>query len=115
MVQSLPGITFHHLQPGDIGTFRTDSRRIFWNCWLHWREQDRVFPLRIVIEPGRNTDTEFMLRVHPDMERPTDLTVLTWVRQVMTEQVKYHVDGCHLRLRYWQDNKEEDFRPLSAR
>jgi hypothetical protein len=100
VVKSLPGVMFYHLQAGELGKFG----RMEWNAWLYVREQDRVFPFRVAIEPGRHS--QFRLRIHPDLEVPNDITVLSALREVMREQMT-GADSMCLRLRYWNDNKEE--------
>jgi hypothetical protein len=107
VVKSLPGVMFYHLQAGELGKLK--GNRVEWNAWLYVREQDRVFPFRCAIEPGRHS--QFRLRIHPDLEVPNDTTVLSALREVMREQMT-GVDSMYLRLRYWNDNKEE---PVFAR
>lgn len=105
VVKALPGVTFYHLQPGELGHFG----KMEWNAYLYVHAQDRVFPFRLAIEPGRHS--QFRLRVHPDNESLTDLTVMTALRDIMREQMS-GVDSMYLRLRYWQDNCNE---PLMSR
>ena len=99
-VAKLPGVLFYHLEPGEMGAFG----RIEWNAWLYVREQDRVFPFRVAVEPGRHS--QFRIRINPDMGNPTDTTIITALRDIMREQMT-GVDSMYLRLRYWNDNKEE--------
>jgi hypothetical protein len=104
VVRTLPGISFEHLEPGEMGLFRG----VEWNAWLYMRETDRVFPFRLAVEPGRNS--RFRMRVHPDMERPTETTLKTWLAEIMREQINAGVDEMVIRLRYWNDNREEPVR-----
>ncbi len=104
VVRGLVGIEFHHLQPGEIGHFR----KMEWNAYLYLRAQDRVFPFRVVIEPGRHSS--FRLKIHPDLEQLTDFTVLNALSAVMRLQLQ--ADDLYLRLNHWHDHKEE---PVFAR
>lgn len=101
VVRALPGIMFYHLEPGDVGTFG----KMEWNAWLYVPAQDRVFPFKVSVDPRKTT--QYCLRVHPDMEQPTDFTVRAWLQDIMRQQMTAGVDGMCLRLRYWQDEKEE--------
>lgn len=104
-VSKLPGVEFHHLEPGEIGTFG----RVEWNAWLYVRKEDRVFPFRIAIQAGRHS--QFRLRFHPDTENPTEVTILTALRDIMRDQMT-GVDAMFVRMRYWNEKREEPIRPL---
>jgi hypothetical protein len=106
-VRNLPGVLFYHLEPGELGHFG----KMEWNAWLYVREQDRVFPFRVAVEPGRHS--QFRMRIHPDMENPTDVTILTYLREIMRDQMT-GVDSLYLRLRYWNDNNGEPIRRGSS-
>ncbi len=105
IIREVPGIEFHHLQPGQLGNY---AQKLEWNAYLYVRAQDRVFPFRVAIEPGRHS--QFRLKIHPDLEDPTDHTLLVNLRQVMALQMSAN-ETC-LRLNYWNHRKEE---PVVAR
>lgn len=100
VVTTLPGVLFYHLEPGEIGKLG----KMEWNAWLYVRDQDRVFPFCVAIESGRHSN--FRLRINPDMENPTDVTIVTALRDIMRNQMT-GVDAMYIRQRYWDDNREE--------
>lgn len=105
-VGKLPGTEFHHLEPGELGTLG----RIEWNAWLYVRSEDRVFPFRIAFETGRHS--RYRMRFNPDLGAPTDVTITTALRDIMREQMT-GVDAMFVRMRYWNDNREEPIRRLT--
>jgi hypothetical protein len=102
-MKELPGMEFHHLEPGEIGHLG----RIEWNAWVYVRGEDRVFPFRVAMESGRHS--QFRMRFNPDMGSPTDVTIKTALRDIMREQMT-GVDAMFVRMRYWNDNREEPIR-----
>lgn len=109
VVAGIKGMTFYHLEPGTVGKF---SRRLEWNAYLYLREQDQVFPFKVSVETGKTS--QFNLRVHPDMEEPTDFTVRSWLQDIIRQQLTAGVDGMCLRMRYWTEHSEEPIAPVTA-